>query len=74
MLSMPGEDDGTGGVVPSRSIGGVLMWSCLESVYRFLLHENLGSYGDSRIPSIGGMRLVVKRHRLGVATCGLLPW
>ena len=32
MLSMPGEDEGTGGVVPSRSIGGVLMWSFRKSV------------------------------------------
>ena len=32
MLSIPGEDEGTGGVVPSRSIGGVLMWSFPESV------------------------------------------
>lgn len=35
MLSMPGEDEGTGGVVPSMSIGGVLMWSFRKSVSEY---------------------------------------
>lgn len=51
MLSTAGEEDGTGGVVPSKSVGGVQIWSKLP---------------------VGGMTLVVKRQRLGVATCGLL--
>ena len=29
MQSMPGEEEGTGGVVPSKSIGGVFNWSFL---------------------------------------------
>lgn len=30
MQSMPGEEEGTGGVVPSKSIGGVFNWSFLR--------------------------------------------
>lgn len=43
MLSIPGEDEGTGGVVPSRSIGGVLMWSFPELVSQHDIEAN-GTY------------------------------
>jgi hypothetical protein len=36
MQSMPGEEEGTGGVVPSRSIGGVFKWSFLGVSFTIL--------------------------------------
>ena len=36
MQSMPGDEEGTGGVVPSRSIGGVFKWSFLGVSFTIL--------------------------------------
>lgn len=46
MLSMPGEEEGTGGVVPSKSIGGVFKWSFLGVSFTILiaLHTRIGTY------------------------------
>jgi hypothetical protein len=39
-----------------------------------LLATRIGSHWHLHISSMGGMTLVLKRQRLGVATLGLLPW
>ena len=46
MLSMPGEDEGTGGVMPSKSIGGVFNWSFLGVSFTTLtaLKSRIGTY------------------------------
>lgn len=46
MQSMPGEEEGTGGVVPSRSIGGVFNWSFLGVSLTILtaLEIRIGTY------------------------------